>query len=46
MFDQYIQSANTASVLISSIPAGTLLPISVVRVNNAGTTAAAILAGY
>jgi hypothetical protein len=46
MFDDYVYGGVTTATLISAIPAGTLLPFSVVRVNNSGNTCASILAGY
>lgn len=45
-YDHYARKGVTTEIVISAIPAGTLLPISVVRVNSDNTTCSAILAGY
>ena len=44
--DHYTLKGVTTEVVLSAVPAGTLLPISVVRVNSNNTTCSAILAGY
>jgi hypothetical protein len=46
MFDHYVYGGVTTETVISAIPAGTLLPFSVVRINSNNTTCSAILAGY